>query len=84
MNPPPVDLIRVPAFLGQYYYKSFLIQYYKSFLGQYYKSFLSHYYYPLANEVAKGYSNAIVRPSFCPSFRNILVNTLESIFFNGF
>jgi hypothetical protein len=36
--------------------------------------------YPLANEVAKGYSNAIVRPSF----RNILVNTLESTSFNGF
>jgi hypothetical protein len=29
-----------------------------------------HAYYPLANEVAKGYSNA--------TFRNILVNTLES------
>ena len=29
--------------------------------------------YPLANEVAKGYSNSTVRPSFC----NILVNTLE-------
>ena len=38
------------------------------------------YYYPLANEVAKGYSNATVRPSF----RNILVNTLESTSFNGF
>ena len=38
------------------------------------------YYYPLANEVAKGYSNA----TFCPSFRNILVNTLESTSFNGF
>ena len=37
-------------------------------------------YYPLANEVAKGYSNATVRPSF----RNILVNTLESTSFNGF
>jgi hypothetical protein len=37
-------------------------------------------YYPLANEVAKGYSNASVRPSF----RNILVNTLESTSFNGF
>jgi hypothetical protein len=36
--------------------------------------------YPLANEVAKGYSNATV----CPSFRNILVNTLESTSFNGF
>jgi hypothetical protein len=24
--------------------------------------------YPLANEVAKGYSNATVRPSFLPSF----------------
>jgi hypothetical protein len=24
-------------------------------------------YYPLANEVAKGYSNATVRPSFLPS-----------------
>ena len=33
-------------------------------------------YYPLANEVAKGYSNA--------TFRNILVNTLESTSFNGF
>ena len=37
-------------------------------------------YYPLANEVAKGYSNATV----CPSFRSILVNTLESTSFNGF
>ena len=37
-------------------------------------------FYPLANEVAKGYSNATVRPSFC----NILVNTLESTSFNGF
>ena len=35
--------------------------------------------YPLANEVAKGYSNATVRPSFRPSFRNILVNTLDRI-----
>jgi hypothetical protein len=32
-------------------------------------------YYPLANEVVKGYSNAIVRPSF----RNILVNARMSI-----
>ena len=40
----------------------------------------SCFYYPLANEVAKGYSNATVRPSF----RNILVNTLESTSFNGF
>ena len=30
-------------------------------------------YYPLANEVAKGYSNATVRPSV----RHILVNTLR-------
>ena len=37
-------------------------------------------YYPIDNEVAKGYSNATVRPSF----RNILVNTLESTSFNGF
>ena len=37
-------------------------------------------YYPLANEVAKRYSNATVRPSF----RNILVNTLESTSLNGF
>ena len=36
--------------------------------------------YPLANEVSKGYSNATVRLSF----RNILVNTLESTSFNGF
>jgi hypothetical protein len=51
-----------------------------------------YFYYPLANEVAKGYSNATVcpsvrpsvRPSVLPSFRNILVNTLESTFFNGF
>ena len=41
-------------------------------------------YYPLANEVAKGYSNATVRPSFRPSFHNILVNTLGSTSFNGF
>ena len=41
--------------------------------------------YPLANEVAKGYSNATVRPSVVRlSFRNILVNTLESTSFNGF
>jgi hypothetical protein len=32
-------------------------------------------------EVAKGYSNATVRPSVRPSFRNILVNTLESTSF---
>jgi hypothetical protein len=38
------------------------------------------FYYPLGNEVAKGYSNATVRPSF----RNMLVNTLGSTFFNGF
>ena len=42
-------------------------------------------FHPLANEVAKGYSNATVRPSFRPffraSFRNILVNTLESTSF---
>jgi hypothetical protein len=36
--------------------------------------------YPLTNEVAKGYSNATVRPSL----RNILVNTLESTSYNGF
>ena len=42
-------------------------------------------FYPLANEVAMGYSNATVRPSFLrPSVRNILVNTLESTSFNGF
>ena len=35
-------------------------------------------------EVAKGYSNATVRPSVRLSFRNILVNTLESTSFNGF
>jgi len=40
--------------------------------------------YPLANEVSKGYSNATVLPSVRPSFRNILVNTLESPSFNGF
>ena len=38
------------------------------------------FYYPLDNKVAKGYSNATVRPSF----RNILVNTLESTSFNEF
>ena len=32
-------------------------------------------YYPLANEVAKGYSNSTV----CPSFHNILVNTRINI-----
>ena len=37
-------------------------------------------YYPLANEVVKGYSNATVRLSF----RNNLVNTLESTSYNGF
>jgi hypothetical protein len=36
--------------------------------------------YALANEVAKGYSNATVRPSL----RNILVNTLESTSFMDF
>ena len=39
-------------------------------------------YYSLANEVAKGYSNATVCPSFLPSvhpsFHSILVNTLGS------
>ena len=30
---------------------------------------LFFFYYPLANEVAKGYSNATVRPSFRPSLR---------------
>ena len=40
--------------------------------------------YPLANEVAKGYSKATVPPSVRPSFRSILVNTLESTSFNGF
>ena len=34
-------------------------------------------YYPLANEVAKGYRNATVRPSW----HNILVNSLESTSF---
>ena len=37
-------------------------------------------YYSPANEVSKGYSKATVRPSF----RNIIVNTLESTSFNGF
>jgi hypothetical protein len=41
-------------------------------------------YYPLANEDAKGYSNAIVRSSVLPSVRHILVNTLGSTSFNGF
>ena len=41
-------------------------------------------FYPLANELAKGYSNATIRPSFCPSVRHILVNTLGSTSFNGF
>ena len=35
--------------------------------------------YPLANEVARGYSNATIRPSV-----TILVNTLGSTSFNGF
>jgi hypothetical protein len=47
-----------------------------------------HVFHPLTNEVAKGYSNATVRPSFRPffreSFRKILVNTLESTSFNGY
>jgi hypothetical protein len=34
--------------------------------------------YSLANKVAKGYSNATVLSSVRLSFRNILVNTLES------
>ena len=37
-------------------------------------------HYPLANEVAKGYSNATIFPSVC----HILVNTLGSTSFNGF
>ena len=54
-------------------------------------------YYPLANEVAKGYRNATLRPSFFPSFlpsflpsfvrpsfRNFFLNTLGSTSFNGF
>ena len=41
-------------------------------------------YYSLADKVAKGYSNATVRPSVRPSVRNILMNTLEQTFFNGF
>jgi len=41
-------------------------------------------YYPFTNEVAKGYSNATFRPSVHPSFRNILVNTLESTSFKDF
>ena len=41
---------------------------------------LQNFHYPIANKVAKGYSNATV----WPSFRNILVNTLESTSFNGF
>jgi hypothetical protein len=45
-------------------------------LQSYYASAGIALYYPLANEVAKGYSNA--------SVRNILVNTLESTSFNGF
>ena len=45
---------------------------------------ISFIYYPLANEVAKGYSNATVRPSVRPSVRHILVNTLGSTSFNGF
>ena len=36
-------------------------------------------YYPLANEVARGYSNATVRPSV-----TILVNTLGLTSCNGF
>jgi hypothetical protein len=49
---------------------------------------INNFNYPLANEVAKGYSNVTVRPSFRPSvrpsFRNIRVNTLGSTSFNGF
>ena len=42
-------------------------------------------YYPLANEVGKGYIMLpSVRPSFHPSFCNILVTTLESTPFNDF
>ena len=40
-------------------------------------------YYPLANEVARGYSNASFRPSVRPSV-TILVNTLGSTSFNEF
>ena len=39
--------------------------------------------YPLANEVARGYSNATVRPSFRTSV-TILMNTLGSTSFNEF
>jgi hypothetical protein len=41
-------------------------------------------FYHLANEVAKGYSNATVHPSFLPFFRNIFLNAIESTSFNGF
>jgi hypothetical protein len=43
---------------------------------------MGEYYYPLANEVAKGYSNATVRPSVFPSVHHILVNTLGSTSFH--
>jgi hypothetical protein len=36
-------------------------------LWLYHAVFTVALYYPLANEVAKGYSNATVRPSFLPS-----------------
>ena len=45
--------------------------------------YLYWYFYPLANEVAKGYSKATVR-SFRLSFCSILMNTLGSTSFNGF
>ena len=51
-----------------------------NFQGQFFVRKLESIFYPLVNEVAKGYSNATVRLSF----RNILVNTLESTSFNGF
>jgi hypothetical protein len=44
----------------------------------------SLFHYPLANEVAKGYSNATFRLSVLTSVRHIFVNTLGSTSFNGF
>jgi hypothetical protein len=65
-------------------YLQFSLVLYASQLNFYLLHVLCPCNYPLANKVAKGYKNATVRPSFHPSFRNILVNTIESTSFNGF
>jgi hypothetical protein len=40
---------------------------------------IEFFFYPLANEVAKGYSNATVRPSFLPSFHPSIRPSVTSL-----